>query len=77
MAASVGKSRRRSATERSRGLRASERGFAAVNQSSRGCERRQIARRRTEEKGAEAFFPLRTPTTATDPTRDCASSGLR
>ncbi len=50
------------------------RGAAAVTERSRGCERRQIARRRTEEKGAEAFFPLRAPTTAADPTRDCASS---
>ena len=68
MAASVGKSRRRSATERSRGLRASERGFAAVNQSSRGCERRQIARRRTEEQRAEAFFLCERRRLATDST---------
>ena len=57
MAASVGKSRRRSATKRPRGLRASERGFAAVNQASRGCERRQSRLCRGEEERAEAFFP--------------------
>jgi hypothetical protein len=42
-----------------------------------GCERRQIEHRRTEEKGAEASFPLRATTTAADPSRDCASSGFR
>jgi hypothetical protein len=30
----------------------------------------RIARRRTEEKRAEAFFPLQAPTTAADSTRD-------
>ena len=38
------------------------------------CERRKIARRRTEEERAEAFFPLRETTTAADSTRDCASN---
>ena len=38
------------------------------------CERRKIARRRTEEERAEAFFPLRATTTAADSPRDCASS---
>jgi hypothetical protein len=38
------------------------------------CERRKIARRRTEEQRAEASFPLRETTTAADSTRDCASN---
>jgi hypothetical protein len=32
-----------------------------------GCERREIAHRRTEKERAEAFFPLRATTTAADP----------
>jgi hypothetical protein len=42
--------------------------------SKNGCERREIARRRTEKERAEAFFPLRATTTAADSSRDCASS---
>jgi hypothetical protein len=38
------------------------------------CERRQIARRRTEEERAEALFPLRVTATAPDSKRDCVSS---
>src|SRR4029453_1352761 len=38
------------------------------------CERRKIARRRTEEERAEAFFPRRATTTSADTLRDCASS---
>jgi hypothetical protein len=34
----------------------------------------EIARRRTEEKRAEAFFPLRATTTAADLQARCASS---
>jgi S-adenosylmethionine:tRNA ribosyltransferase-isomerase len=34
----------------------------------------EIARRRTEEERAEAFFPLRATTTTADSPRDCASS---
>jgi hypothetical protein len=50
-----------------RGLRASVNRAPATRESGHvGCERRQIARRRTEEKRAEAFFPLRAPTTAAD-----------
>ena len=40
------------------------------------CERPQIARRRTEEEQAEAFFPLRA-TTAADSKRDAASSARK
>jgi hypothetical protein len=38
------------------------------------CERRQIARRRTEEKRVEASFPLRATTTAVDPERDARAA---
>jgi hypothetical protein len=34
----------------------------------------EIVRRRTEEKRAEAFFPLRAPTTAADPKRDARAA---
>jgi hypothetical protein len=34
----------------------------------------EIARRRTEEKRAEAFFPLRATTTAADPKRDARAA---
>jgi hypothetical protein len=34
----------------------------------------EIARRRTEEKRAEAFFPLRETTTAADPKRDARAA---
>jgi hypothetical protein len=33
-----------------------------------------IARRRTEEERAEAFFPLRATTTAADPQRDARAA---
>jgi hypothetical protein len=33
-----------------------------------------IARRRTEEERAEAFFPLRATTTAADPKRDARAA---
>jgi hypothetical protein len=41
------------------------------------CERRQIARRRTEEERAEALFPPRATTTAPDSERDCANKAAR
>jgi hypothetical protein len=34
----------------------------------------EIARRRTEEKRAEAFFPLRATTTSADPKRDARAA---
>jgi hypothetical protein len=34
----------------------------------------EIARRRTEEERAEAFFPLRATTTAADPKRDARAA---
>jgi hypothetical protein len=54
----------------------SERSNAARlrEQLKTSCERRKIARRRTEEERAEAFFPLRATTTPADIQRDCASS---
>jgi hypothetical protein len=41
------------------------------------CERREIARRRTEEKRVDTFHRLRATTTAADPPRDCASSSKK
>ena len=38
------------------------------------CERRESRARRAEEKGAEAFFPLRATTKEAEPCARCASS---
>jgi hypothetical protein len=75
LAASVGKSRvpvREGAATWAASI--GNRGSGRRRRGHVGCERRQIARRRTEKR-AEAFSPLRATTTAADPKR--ASSGLR
>jgi hypothetical protein len=45
-----------------------------VHTPSIGCERRKIARRRTEEERAKAFFPSRATTTAAESKRDARAA---